>query len=114
MAGTHVLMYKDAPEAPSGQTSVTHNGITWTFDTAYSVGNYINGDYWVLDPGAGVTVNSVSPAPTGSDSTYRNGSMVNPSVTGDSGWQAYDGRWHFNAALAVAYPKTLVAGQSLV
>jgi len=89
-------------------TSVTKNGITWTFGSDYKVGQYINGDYWVLDTGSGVRVNSVSPAPSGSS----NGSVINP-AGGSS--QGYDGRIDgYDSSLRVSFPRTLTAGQSLV
>lgn len=57
-------------------TSVTRHGITWTFDTDYTVGTYANGDYYVVEntPAAGVTISSISPTP----SAGRNGTVVNP------------------------------------
>lgn len=89
-------------------TSVTKNGITWTFGSDYQVGQYVNGDYWVLDTGSGVRVNSVSPSPSGSS----NGSVINP-AGGTS--QGYDGRIDgYNSSLRVSFPRTLTAGQSLV
>ncbi|MEN6384976.1 MAG: LamG-like jellyroll fold domain-containing protein [Phycisphaerales bacterium] len=89
-------------------TSVSKNGITWTFSKDYQVGQYVNGDYWVLDSGSGVTVNSVSPSPSGSS----NGSVINPA--GGTA-QGYDGRIDgYNSSLRVSFPRTLTAGQSLV
>jgi hypothetical protein len=89
-------------------TSVTKNGITWNFVKDYQVGQYINGDYWVLDSGSGVQVSSVSPAPSGSS----NGSVINP-AGGSS--QGYDGRIDgYDSSLRVSFPRTLTAGQSLV
>jgi len=96
-------------------SSVVHRGITWTFDTSYTVGRFVNGDWYVVDPGSGVTVNSVSPAPSGADSTYRNGSMVNPDPAHVSNGVGYDGRFgSFDAGLAKAFPLALAAGDSLV
>ncbi|HBG28294.1 MAG: hypothetical protein A2Y10_03380 [Planctomycetes bacterium GWF2_41_51] len=92
----------------SAATSVTKNGITWTFNANYQTGQYVNGDYWVLDTGSGVQVNSVSPSPSGSS----NGSVINP-AGGNS--QGYDGRIDgYNSSLRVSFPRTLNAGQSLV
>lgn len=94
----------------SGQTAttITSNGITWTFDEAPTRGISVTGEPWFI---AGVAVNSVSPAPTGTGADFRNGSMVNPGNLK----QAFDGRAaDFDATQAVAYPVTLTAGQSLV
>ena len=91
-----------------GATSVSKNGITWNFGGDYQTGQYVNGDYWVLDSGSVVQVTSVSPSPSGSS----NGSMINP-AGGTS--QGYDGRVDgYSASLSVSFPRTLTAGQSLV
>ena len=81
----------DAPQAPALkdlplQDSVSQYGITWKFDKKVPVGQFITGDYYVVGP---VTVVGVSPAPAGEGRTFRNGSMLNPPVTG---YSAYDGR----------------------
>jgi hypothetical protein len=73
----------------SAATQVVKNGITWTFDRDCTVGQFVNGDWWVIDGGSGVKVVSVSPAPSGSGASYLNGSMINP--VGPSS-QGYDGR----------------------
>ncbi|RMF85268.1 MAG: hypothetical protein D6744_01685, partial [Planctomycetota bacterium] len=94
---------------PGGTTmlsSVSQWGITWTFDKAYPVGQFVNGDYWVLGP---VVITSITPAPSGG----RNGSMVNPAP----GWDhAYDSRlsYGYNASLGVTLPLTLNPNESLV
>ena len=102
----------DAKPAPSQMAKqVSRNGFTWTFDTEYQAGQYVNGDYWVVDPGGGIGITSVTPAPTGSGGSLRNGSMVNP-VNGDQG---YDGRVSkFSDSVSVSFPTTLTNGQSLV
>ncbi len=105
-----------APAAPSVDslplvTSVSQYGITWSFDEPVRVGRFLTGDYYVVGP---ATVTSVSPAPTGSGSSFRNGSMLNPSV--DTG-AAYDGR-HLNATWALnraaPFPLEINPGDSLV
>ncbi len=40
-------------------SAVTQYGITWTFDKNYEVGQFANGDYYVVDPGSGVTLTRV-------------------------------------------------------
>lgn len=92
--------------APSGGTasSVTQDGITWTFDKSYPVGRYINGDWWVLRP---VTVAHISPKWDGT----RHGSQVNP-LPGNSNIgrpQGYhtgapDNRTSANAAIEMPLP----------
>jgi hypothetical protein len=53
-------------------TQVSQFGITWTFDRDYTVGQFANGDYWVVGP---VTITSIT-KPHGK--AGRDGSMINP------------------------------------
>ena len=89
-------------------SSVVYNGVTWTFDTDYTVGQFNDGSWWVIDPGTGVTVNSVSPAP----SAGVNGSMLNPVSGGSQAFHtdadAYD------AGLLVSFPVDLTANDALL
>jgi len=70
----------------SGSTasSLSQFGITWTFDAPYPVGQFANGDWWVVGP---VTIVAINP-PSTSGSRTMNGSMVNPDPRKQS--QAYD------------------------
>ena len=115
----------NAPQAPSLDTlplmeKVTQYGITWTFDKPARVGQFINGDYYVVGP---VTVASVDPKPLiGEEVTddmldgnekkiknlrrLRNGSMLNPpaaqAMAFDSGvknWYRPDGNQTFPVAI---------------
>lgn len=91
--------------------SITQYGITWTLSANETVGQFINGDYFVVNDGNSV-ISSVSPAPTGSGSEYRNGSMVNPSANSKQG---HDGRaGNYVADTSVSFPHTLSAGESIV
>ncbi|EAR59928.1 hypothetical protein [Neptuniibacter caesariensis] len=98
----------DFCEAPSfGTYSLEKNGITWYFDQPVTYGKYVNGDFWVLDKGTGVTIKKVTPIPN--DGV--NGSMVNPTV----GAQAYDADiYAYKSNLAVKFPVLLNGGDSLV
>lgn len=90
--------------------SISQYGITWTFDKAYPVGQFVNGDWWVVGP---VTVTTVDPAPTGSGGTFLNGSEKNPK--GGAGQQGFDGRtYNFSAAKSVVFPVSLTPGARLV
>ena len=51
-------------------SSVTKDGITWTFQAPARVGSFVNGDYYVVGP---VTVVAISPPATNG----RNGTMLN-------------------------------------
>lgn len=61
-----------------GSTSITKNDITWQFSSDQTVGQFVTGDYWVLDSGPGVVIASITPTP----SATANGTMVNPVVDG--------------------------------
>jgi hypothetical protein len=114
-----VLKYQSA--STTMQSSVTQYGITWTFDKAYPVGQFVNGDYFVV--GSEVKVIGFSPASEIVSDTYRNGSMVNP----ENYYQGFDSRPtggttgpEYSHALNVAYgvtseaPLTLTPNDSLV
>ncbi len=51
-------------------------GITWTFDKDCTIGQFANGDYWIIGP---VTIIGIRPASVVKDGRTMNGSMVNPS-----------------------------------
>ena len=83
-------------------------GITWTFDRDYGVGQFANGDYWVVGP---VTIAGISPASVEVGGRVINGSMVNPSPRLGRK-QGYDGAMYgryaqpgdYEASLNVARP----------
>jgi len=85
--------------------SISQWGITWHFDKVRRVGQFVNGDWWVVGP---LTVVKVDPAPVNNV----NGSMVNP-VTGPQ--QGYSGRvGYFSSAVSAKFPLQLQPNQSLV
>jgi hypothetical protein len=87
------------------ESQVSQYGITWTLSGTHHVGQFVNGDWWVVGP---VTVDSVSPSPSGG----RHGSVVNPEDGEPSG---YDSRTpYYDGSLAASYPLALQAGDSLV
>ena len=119
----------DEPSSARRGRSISQHGITWTFDRDYVVGQFVNGDWWVVGP---ARVVSVSPAPgkatpeekvnartdawgnTGlsKDDRLRNGSMINPR---GGGKQAYDSRvGGCDPAMCASFPAQLKPGQSLV
>jgi len=101
---------------PAVSSTLTRRNVTLTFSGAVNVRQSVLGDWFIEGP---VTINAISPSPTGTGVNARNGCMVNPS---DKWKQGYDGR--FNQAGGVAYsdadnwgiglPKTLNPGESLV
>lgn len=110
------------------ESQVSQFGITWTFDRAYPVGQFITGDWWVLGPVEIVGV-SPKPGPVSEDSyeaaanrwgdkalkadpRMRNGSMI---VDRHSGKVGYDSRSpNFSSALSLSFPMELKPNQSLV
>ena len=58
------------------QNQISQFGITWTFDKDYTVGQFANGDYWVVGP---VTIIRIRPVSVELNGRIINGSMVNPS-----------------------------------
>jgi hypothetical protein len=106
-----------APAPPSGTaSSITKDGITWTFSAPVPVGQFVNGDYYVVGP---VTITAISPQPTTS-SPYLNGSVKNlPTSNGKSGFDSRlndgtDESWWFDATLRSYPPITLNPGDALV
>jgi hypothetical protein len=105
------------PAPPPGTaSSITKDGVTWTFSEAVPVGQFVNGDYYVVGP---VTVTAVSPQPTTS-SPYLNGSVVDlPTANGKSGFDSRlndgtDESWWFDATLRSYPPISLKPGDALV
>jgi hypothetical protein len=105
-----------APPPPGTATSITKDGITWTFSQAVPVGQFVNGDYYVVGP---VTITAINPPPTTS-SPYLNGSVKNlPTANGKSGFDSRlndgtDESWWFDASLRSYPPITLQPGDTLV
>ncbi|MEX0887677.1 MAG: hypothetical protein WD009_14690 [Phycisphaeraceae bacterium] len=65
----------NAPDTPSldqleRRDRISQHGITWTFDRPVPIGQFVNGDYYVIGP---VTVVEIDPAPANG----RNGSTLN-------------------------------------
>ena len=96
-------------------SSVTQFGITWTFDTTYTVGTFANGDSWVLDPGAGVTITSTTPAFTTANGFDQHGMMANPTA-GRGAAHGFGTTSSYNSALneLKLLPKTYAGGTSLI
>ena len=91
-------------------TIIVQNGITLTFDTDYTYGQYITGDYWVVDPGAGITISSSTHSVVAGVNAGE-GFSLNPRY----GYQGYDSRCPgYRAGDAVTLPYTFAAGQTVV
>ncbi|MDF3129358.1 hypothetical protein P0Y35_09135 [Kiritimatiellaeota bacterium B1221] len=76
-------------------SSVKRFGVTWTFDKAYEVGTFANGDWWVLGP---VTITEISPASVDD----KNGNMINPPLNKNLSFDRRMQRNSFDAEANVA------------
>jgi hypothetical protein len=104
------------PPPPGTASSLTKDGITWTFSGSVPVGQFVTGDYYVVGP---VTIIAIDPAPTTS-SPYENGSVLDlPTANGKSGFDSRlndgtDESWWFDASLRQYPPISLNPGDALV
>ncbi|MGD8241172.1 MAG: hypothetical protein PVH68_21640, partial [Armatimonadota bacterium] len=110
--------------APRLTKTVSQFGITWTFASEARVGQFVNGDYYVVGP---VTVTEIAPEPLlgeeardetergeREDGLYaRNGSVLNLPTNGEAG---YDSRIinEYDPALFARLPVTMQPGDSLI
>jgi hypothetical protein len=105
-----------AAPPPGTASSITKDGITWTFSQPALVGQFVTGDYYVVGP---VTVTAISPAPTTS-APYLNGSVLNlPTANSKSGFDSRlndgtDQSWWFDATLRSYPPINLKPGDAQV
>ncbi|AKS32310.1 hypothetical protein [Mycolicibacterium goodii] len=110
-------------------SEISQYGITWKFDREYPVGQFVNGDWWVVGP---VTVVSVTPGPSPAppdevtdlgvndwgdtglqdNKERRNGSMVVMEVGPAQGYDSRGITYDPNAS--VTFPYTLDADRSLI
>lgn len=111
-------------DPPLGKaSSLSQYGITWTFNGEYVVGQYCNGDYFVVAP-AGLTITAISPASTLVSGRTRHGSMVNPNAaqypnngfdsTLDNYLAAVNAARPGGANLSASNPLVLPPGSSLI
>lgn len=90
--------------------SIEQNGVVFTFDRAYSCGQFANGDWWVAPdaPGGQVVLEALTPNFDG----QLNGWQVDPV---DPVSQGFDFRIHdFDASLVPELPYSARAGESIV
>jgi hypothetical protein len=133
-AGRPVVVYtrNNAPPSPKSEElpfhqSVSQFGITWTFEKPARVGQFINGDWYVLGP---VTLKAIEPKPLygaeiprreldhmdkerREDHRVRHGFMLNPPATMKVAYDSGVRNW-FDPALIRKLPVTLQPGDSLV
>ena len=122
----------NAPAAPKLdslplKTSLSQYGMTWTFDKPARVGQFVNGDYYVVGL---VTVTDITPRPLyGAEipadqidetdrlqpekNRVRNGFMLNPPATQKVSYDSGVKNW-FDPALIQRLPVAMKPGDSLV
>jgi len=99
-----------ASTAAHAATSLTQNNITWTFDKDYPVGQFVNGDWYVVGPAKIISIeNDLNDKTFLSDAVTVNGSMINPKIdmaTRHTQYhQGYDERlWGYLPELNAARP----------
>ncbi len=109
--GSLLMLILSAPQALAGGSSqanaVSQYGVTWQFAVDRPVGQFANGDWWVLGP---VEITAMTPAYDGA----RNGWQVNPAAGPNP--QGFDDRIQvtFDAALVPPLPYTAQAGESIL
>ncbi|MDX9834744.1 MAG: hypothetical protein RBT36_05940 [Desulfobulbus sp.] len=98
--------------------SLSQHGITWTFSKPVKFGQFVNGDYWVVDAGEGVRVTNINPSHTLHPDTGRhmNGSMLNPATAlqGYDGYKDFDATRNVGASVTSKNPLILRGDVSLV
>ncbi len=109
------------------ENSISQYGITWTFERPARVGQFVNGDWYVLGP---VTLQAIDPEPLYGaqipgaqldhmdrerpvDQRVRNGFMVNPPAEMKVAYDSGVRNW-FDPSLIQKLPVTLQPGDSLV
>lgn len=108
-----ILIVKNSEAA----TSVTQYGVTWTFNNDFVVGQFANEDYYVIDPGGGVNIVSITPMyAVDVNGREMNGSMINPPYNKQGYDSTRDYTASFNVAKEVSAENSLTinAGDSLV
>lgn len=103
-----------APAVTNLQDRVTQYGITWTFDKPYPVGQYCNGDYFVVGP---IVL-------TGPVSDGTNGTMINPlpmdmpthgfDYRADTSFYGQDARYDATVNKGLNMPLAVAGGSSVL
>ncbi|MBN2137336.1 MAG: hypothetical protein JW720_05995 [Sedimentisphaerales bacterium] len=129
-----IIVYteKNAPPAPKledlpQKQSVSQYGITWTFEKPTRVGQFVNGDWYVVGP---VTVKVIDPNPLygneipraeldsmdrqrSQEHRVRNGFMLNPPAKMEVAYDSGVRNW-FTPSLIQHLPVAMKSGDSLV
>ncbi len=103
--GQALMFGTEVTQPTTTASSVSQYGITWTFDKSYPVGQFANGDWWVVGP---IVLSSISPA----FANNQNGWEINPSSGTNQG---LDSRLEgFQASRVPALPQTISGVKSIL
>lgn len=96
--------------------SVNTGNITFYFDQNYTVGQYVNGDWWVHNNAGNVIINRISPDSFNDAGRVRNGAQINPI---NSALQGFDGLGETGVDVDMPYLEQLnvdptITGEPLV
>jgi hypothetical protein len=85
-----------SPANAESAVSISQDGITWTFTQSHTVGQFANGEWWVVGP---VTLDGITPSWDG----VRHGTVLNPMASDtDQGFDARIDNTTFRTSLNVA------------
>lgn len=97
----------------SGASSVSQFGVTWFFEGDPTVGQFVNGDFWVVGP---VTLKRVTPDTAFLNNATLHGSMLNPVPNTGHGFDSRvrDNLYDSKKNVALSLPIVLHPGSSLL
>lgn len=105
LGGVAIVLAASVPGMSETVSAVSKNGFTWYFTEPAEVGQYANGDYWVVGP---VTIDSITPRFDGSSYGWE----VNPVATGGQGFGRLCGG--FDSTLVPREPYNAQPGESIL
>lgn len=113
-----IIFWLTLTEFSSAATSVTQHGITWTFDKDYPTGQFVTGDYYVVDSGDGVVITGISNSRHSEldlSTVDYDGSMVD--IHRPLNTQGFDSRGPYYSAsrnINKSLPYNIISGKSLL
>ncbi len=109
-SGVQCVQFGTAPIDPPGTvqnlSSLSHFGVTYTFDKAYPAGKFANGEWWVKGP---VVITRITPDAVGG----QNGWMKSPITLGKHGFDSRSPN-KYDASTVPNLPYTTLPDQAIV
>lgn len=106
-----LVLINPFPATGQEQNSVSQYGITWSFDRAYQVGHFVNGDWWVVGP---VVVTAITNDWHAYPGEGFDGSMVNPPTDTSHGYDHRLAGYEASLNVQLQLPLTVQPNESLV